>query len=347
MMTKMLMNLSPLRSSCWPLSPHKQWIKFKALQQIKHWRGDLDFKQLRVDLRQNTCLTGPNDVHIEFQKHRVTYHVSKEQPSLLFYMMMSYLPAYTFWFKQARLDKQIVSICAGEGNEFSLAQFSPSSKDIRQTLLPDAHFFQTKGFEYERSLIKHQTLWDQRSTVVCWRGSATGLGKLNLQSSEYINQRLRLVSKCSGMTNVDVKIVINHYLPNSFEFYSNPLNRHLFGEYIAPEAWQAAKYAIDIDGNSNTWTNFMRLLLLGCCVLKVESEFGYRQWYYHKLRPYQHYVPVKADLSDLESQIEWINIHDNKAREIAANGQALALQLTFKREQETAIENIHKHLDGN
>ena len=41
---------------------------------------------------------------------------------------------------------------------------------------------------------------------------------------------------------------------------------------------------------------FFTRLLMGCCVIKVASPFGYRQWYYGDLVPWRHYVPVAADM---------------------------------------------------
>lgn len=42
-------------------------------------------------------------------------------------------------------------------------------------------------------------------------------------------------------------------------------------------------------------------------------------WYFPLLEPYVDHVPVKADLSDLEDQIQWCRANDDKCRQIAAN----------------------------
>ena len=38
------------------------------------------------------------------------------------------------------------------------------------------------------------------------------------------------------------------------------------------------------------------------------------------LEPFQHYIPVKADFSDLIEKVEWAITHDDDARAIARNG---------------------------
>jgi hypothetical protein len=46
-------------------------------------------------------------------------------------------------------------------------------------------------------------------------------------------------------------------------------------------------------------------------------------WYSRLLKPYEHYVPIKKDLSDLEKQINWCKENDNKCKEIIKNAHEL------------------------
>jgi hypothetical protein len=109
---------------------------------------------------------------------------------------------------------------------------------------------------------------------------------------------------------------------------------------IRESSWLGRKYAIDIDGQTNTWSNLLIRLIFGCCVLKVESRLGYRQWYYGDLKPWEHYVPVRADLSDFAQQAEWVRANDRRAAEIAANGQAFARSLTWEKAKTQATALI-------
>ena len=38
--------------------------------------------------------------------------------------------------------------------------------------------------------------------------------------------------------------------------------------------------------------------------MKVESSHGFEMHYYERLKPFEHYIPVKADLSDLHEQFQ-------------------------------------------
>ena len=40
-------------------------------------------------------------------------------------------------------------------------------------------------------------------------------------------------------------------------------------------------------------------------------------FFYAELQPWKHYVPVKADLSDLKARHEWAEAHQAEARAIA------------------------------
>jgi hypothetical protein len=94
---------------------------------------------------------------------------------------------------------------------------------------------------------------------------------------------------------------------------------------LAPRVRQSEfaryRYLVDIDGNTNSW-GFLAKLLMGSCILKVESPF--RQWYYDRLRPWEHYIPIRGDLSDLEERVQWCREHDEEARQIGATGKRFA-----------------------
>lgn len=64
------------------------------------------------------------------------------------------------------------------------------------------------------------------------------------------------------------------------------------------------------------------LLAGGSLVFKPESK--YYEHFYMDLKPFVHYVPVESDLSDLVEKIKWAQQNDEKAKEIAKNGQQFA-----------------------
>lgn len=72
------------------------------------------------------------------------------------------------------------------------------------------------------------------------------------------------------------------------------------GENIPMIAQAKYKYLIDTRGNS--WSGRLQTLLkLGRVVFIADRP--YREWYFDKLKPWEHYVPVKEDMSDLIEKI--------------------------------------------
>ena len=87
---------------------------------------------------------------------------------------------------------------------------------------------------------------------------------------------------------------------------------------------EALRYraALVIDGNTVP-DRLAFILASSTAVLKVKSRR--REAYHSKMRPYVHYVPVKADASNLESQLVWALANATRLRGIARNGATLAL----------------------
>ena len=113
--------------------------------------------------------------------------------------------------------------------------------------------------------------------------------------------------------------------------FEEAIRRGGAGVAVDPAASLKFKYVINIHGNGNEWSNRFRMLLSsGALVLKQESTL-FEYWERH-LRPFEHYIPVKADLSDLIEKVEWARDNDDAARRIASAAVA------FVRE--------HLHLDA-
>ena len=112
------------------------------------------------------------------------------------------------------------------------------------------------------------------------------------------------------------------------------------------DSWAKHKFAIDIDGNTNSFGTLLQRQLLGCCVLKVESHGCWRQWFYDRLEPWFHYVPVSADLADLADVIAWCRDHDDRCREIAEQGRAFAETLDYNIECRSAVRRINATFPG-
>ena len=81
------------------------------------------------------------------------------------------------------------------------------------------------------------------------------------------------------------------------------------------------RYLIDIGGNG--YSGRLKMILWsGRPILLVKRR--YIEYFYKHLIPYQHYIPVKEDLSNLIVQVQWCRSHPKEASQIGANALLFA-----------------------
>ena len=89
-------------------------------------------------------------------------------------------------------------------------------------------------------------------------------------------------------------------------------------EFMSLSQQQKYKYIVHIDGHVSAF-RLSAMLKLNSVMLIVESKW--KMWFSDLLVPYEHYVPIKSDLSDLYEQIEWCKANDDLCECIAANAR--------------------------
>lgn len=85
-----------------------------------------------------------------------------------------------------------------------------------------------------------------------------------------------------------------------------------------PTMEDQAKYKYLIDTRGNAWScRLQTLLKLGRVVFIADRP--YRDWYFDKMRPMEHYVPVKEDMSDLIEKYCYMERHPELYDKIVSN----------------------------
>lgn len=207
-------------------------------------------------------------------------------------------------------------------------------------LVPDNVFVPTRGHQHLRQEYAAAAVpWDQRQPVAFFRGSTTGHAT-DRSSGWRSLPRVRLceIARDSGGL-IDAGIVRVVQL-NDANAEAELQAAGLMRSAVHRTEFQRYKYQIDIDGNTNAWPGLYEKLLSGSPVLKVASRYGFRQWYYDRLKPWINYVPVASDMSDLIDKVRWLQQHDDAARAIGAQGQALAMSLDYDAEINGAIRTL-------
>lgn len=249
------------------------------------------------------------------------------------------ITAYLYLLLHCPPEVEYLTGVCDDGHRFTTARFAPSSRSNDIVAVPDCYFILRNGFLSERQFAEAQRLaWHDRRSTLTWRGGLNGDGILPRLPEDVDNprtiQRARLCMRAQAIPDCNIKLIMpgNAGIPNA-----------LIGTPRPEVDWLGDKYAIDIDGWTNAWSNLIIRLHFGCCVLKVASADGYRQWWYNDLVPWEHFVPVRADMFDLAEKLDWVRSHDSEAAAIARRGQALVRSMTLESETARGVDIIMRN----
>ena len=195
-----------------------------------------------------------------------------------------------------------------------------------------------------KSLIKEVTKasndhpFNNKTPKAFWRGSTTG-GNYTL-SNWKIHPRSQLVlfaKKHSDVLDAKFTNVVS-------DMYKIPLQRELHNSRLLSRTISihdhlAFKYLIDIDGNNCTYSRLFWILSSNSLCFKHISNN--EQWYYNALEPFVHYIPFKANFSDLIENIQWAENHENQVKTIISNANEFARNNLM---QEDAFHYIYRLL---
>jgi Glycosyl transferase family 90 len=257
---------------------------------------------------------------------------------------VSRLPTLLMLFSRARHSLKAIEADLSDGEHSGPGVISFCSSHPDAILVPDPHFYHSDGYrQFRHPGFEPAENWWQRSDTVLWRGSTTGPGAISTAAMhpENLTPRVQMCLLLRGVPGTDAKIV------GIAQSAQDALDRErlaaagILAQRINPIAWVGCRYAIDIDGNTNAWSNLFIRLLTGNCVIKVASLGHYRQWFYDRLKPGVHFVPVQSDMSDLVEAIEWCRGHQDECFKIACAGRAFALSMTVEGETAAALERLN------
>lgn len=171
-------------------------------------------------------------------------------------------------------------------------------------MIPDPYFTQTNGHEAlvpEIQRLSERRPWHKKRFEVRFRGGAQG------QMFGYkFSQRLIIanMSRSVNFQRLNVAVVnTNGHAPDIQQWAQSS---GLVRQKESKEWTIKARGVLDIDGVATSWEGCWWKLLSNSVVLKVQSPAANKQWYYDALNPWEHYIPVRADLSDLWDQVDYV-----------------------------------------
>lgn len=266
----------------------------------------------------------------------VRCHITVGLPEVYCGRIQALLPILIPYLETCELDGQFDVSLGDEGLNARVLSFCSIMPDF---LIPDPYFVNTGGYANEREVYA-QIPWAERRDRLYWRGTDTGVWRYRaIEAAPRV--AICALSKAHPAL-IDARITRIEPSANEAAKRAHYAAHDLTG----PEEDQAEilqyRYQIDIDGNTSTWSSFFLKLLTASPVLKVESECCWRQWYYDRLEPGEHYIPVKADLSDLVDKLEWLRSNPFEAQRIGLAGRAFALSMDFASEVQHGIATVER-----
>jgi len=224
-------------------------------------------------------------------------------------------------------------------------------------LVPDFHFIDSKGFhELDKTFQESSVPFSERSPEVFWRGSTTGVPcAYRWESIEDKGVLEDCDRGCFGLQRVQTALRakrspwLNVSLVNAVQdcntFDGRQFLKHLGLSSTGIEAsrWHLHRGILELDGNVNAWGNRWRMAS-GSVVFRVESS--YVNSYIRCQRPWEHYIPIHSNLSNLEEATSIVRSTDAQTlstlEQIARRSRALARGFTYESELKRVAVTLNR-----
>jgi hypothetical protein len=158
-----------------------------------------------------------------------------------------------------------------------------------------------------------KTPWNKKKEMAVFRGSTTGIGY-----DEETNPRIKLCKQfqqhpyCNvGITSWNTRL---RKVSGDSKLHTPDTTQLSLSKSMTLEEQSTYKYIIHVQGHVQAFRLSIELAM-GSVILLVHTD--YKLWYEPLLEPWEHYVPVSADLSDLDERIQWCIEHDKECQKIA------------------------------
>lgn len=193
-------------------------------------------------------------------------------------------------------------------------------QDAGFILIPD--WFALKEFEPDKSLVVQGNAlypWESKSHLLFFRGGDSGIWDLRRWPDFPRPKLMKLSNEYPDL--IDAKFSYLHHR----QFHEYAHQQGFMGEWISMQETIQHKYLMDIDGNCAPTPRFPLLLHSNSVILKNMTDS--MLWFYGTIKPYEHFIPVKENLSDLLTQLAWAKNHDEECQKISENARKLAAEV--------------------
>ncbi|KAJ6610759.1 glycosyl transferase family 90-domain-containing protein [Mycena sp. CBHHK59/15] len=201
----------------------------------------------------------------------------------------------------------------------SMTKISPCFSDI---VYPIEYYYERSRWS-GKFAYPNNVQWRDKKSQIYWRGTSSGGMIFGSNYHNFTRYKLvRLAQKHTDLLDVEITSFADELCGSESECDKKKIVQeyNIIGPGAPREDEYKYKYLLDVDGMTFSG-RYLGLLRSGSLVFKatVFTEY-FNDW----LRPYEHYIPVLPDLSDLVEKIEWAKAHDAEARMIQERGREMA-----------------------
>ncbi|KAJ7175749.1 glycosyl transferase family 90-domain-containing protein [Mycena filopes] len=195
----------------------------------------------------------------------------------------------------------------------SMTKLSPCFSDI---LFPGQyHYYLSR---WSSKLRKDDIPWADKKPLLYWRGASNG-GKI-VGENYRVFPRFRLIQlarKHPELMDVKMTTFVMGHCKEGCDREKIVKEYNITGKVDSKHDVHQYRYLLDLDGNTFSG-RFLSLLKSGSLVFKstVFEEY-FNDW----IKPFEHFIPVKPDLSDLVEMVKWAIEHEDEARRIQQTGK--------------------------
>ena len=187
-------------------------------------------------------------------------------------------------------------------------------------------------------IFQYDLPFDKKKKTCIWRGAPSS--SLTHPSMKERASRFVLADKYYSNKNYNI----------GFSYISETLSDNVFNKLGIKDMKNALKHSISIKDQleymfilsveGGDFATNLSWIMLSNSVPIMPKPYIETWKCEHKLKEYVHYVPVKNDFSDLDSQMDWCLNNLDKCREIAYMSKLYTLQFFDIEKEETIIKKV-------
>jgi hypothetical protein len=270
----------------------------------------------------------------------------------------SHAPKYSFFVDMA--DHRARSLTTSENEAAPVFCFNrPNSKPDGKVLWPLSGYQDLSTNDFLGSCDIRDVPWSEKVAQVCWRGSAGGwaqLGKygrgkmirmhalLNKNRRGKISDedtkralltvdRHRFIETCYSDPHFDVGYT--QFGPHDYDSF--PLIGGLKKERLSMVEQTKFKYLAVLPG-ADIGSNFY--WVLNSSSLGFVMETDYDSFASAHFKPWEHYVPIRADLRDLEKNFAWCENNPEDCKAMVKNANKVCALLGDERLRNRVLQGV-------